>query len=484
VALFQARATGAECRITIDDRFSSQFGNSVFSNNRLIFTRMINSHWVHHAGLIIAVLVVWLSSRSSAAEYPAAMECVVGEGQESDSVEHRKDEQSDQLPVGNRHDRTAAQIGREIFLDTGLSRPAGQACVSCHIPSAAFADPRSFSPGAVKGRKGVRNAPSLMYAALIPGFAYEDLFTDEGTEIYAYEGGLFHDGRARDLFDQVQQPFFDRNEMNLPDTSALADRLRRSEYAVEFKQWIGSERWKDDSQLTYHAYRALVEFLKEPMFRPFDARIDDFLAGDTDALTKAERRGLEIFRGAGKCADCHFLEPTSWTPALLSDYGYDNLGVPSRGEKDAGLGARIGAEGLGQFRAPSLRNVALTAPYMHNGSIASLQEVMEFYNKRDLEPQRWGPTDYPETVNREDIGKLNLTDQQIKDLVALMSAFTDRSVVERNPAQLFPEAPKGTPSTTSKRLYFPDWTHRLHPAFPGVVDSFPASRVHSNQQAE
>ncbi|MAI70453.1 MAG: hypothetical protein CMM01_06025 [Rhodopirellula sp.] len=366
--------------------------------------------------------------------------------------------------------RMAAKIGQEIFLDTSLSRPEGQACVSCHLPSAAFADSRSVSPGAVRGRNGRRNAPSLMYAALIPSFAYEDLFTKDGTEIYAYEGGLFHDGRARDLFEQVQQPFFDRNEMNLPDLADLAARLRRSGYATKLEAWIGKERWKDDSQLTYHAFRALVEFLKEPMFRPFDARIDDYLAGKAGALSTAELRGLEVFRGDGKCADCHFLEPTGWTPALLSDFGYDNLGVPSRGEKDPGLGAKIGAEGMGQFRAPSLRNVELTGPYMHNGSIATLQEVMEFYNKRDLETLRWGSTDYPETVNREDMGKLNLTDQQVNDLVALMSAFTDRSVAEQKPGQLFPKASEEIPSTATKRLFFPDWTHRLHPAFPGVPD--------------
>ena len=125
--------------------------------------------------------------------------------------------------------RVAVTIGKKIFLDSSLSRPVGQACVSCHSPSAAFADARSVSPGAVKGRKGRRNAPSLMYVALIPSFAYEDLFTKDGSEIYAYEGGLFHDGRARDLFEQVQQPFFDRNEMNLSDLADLATRLRGAE---------------------------------------------------------------------------------------------------------------------------------------------------------------------------------------------------------------------------------------------------------------
>ena len=121
---------------------------------------------------------------------------------------------------------TAAEIGKQIFLDTTLSNPPGQGCVSCHQASAAFADPRPVSPGAVTGRQGKRNSPSIMYAALIPGRAYEDVFTKDGEEIYAWEGGLFHDGRARDLFDQVQQPFFDRAEMNLADRHAMASKLR------------------------------------------------------------------------------------------------------------------------------------------------------------------------------------------------------------------------------------------------------------------
>jgi len=363
----------------------------------------------------------------------------------------------------------AAAIGKQIFLDTSLSRPAGQGCVSCHQPAHAFADPRPVSPGAVSGRQGRRNSPSLMYAALIPGFAYDEFFTEDGQEVYAWEGGLFHDGRARDLFDQVHQPFFDRNEMNLADTAELASRLRKASYAAEFRHWIGTTRWNDDEQLTYHAYRALVEFLKEPLFRPFDARIDDYLEGDQEALSEAEKRGLEIFRDAGKCADCHFLVAASWERPLLSDFGYDNLGVPSRGEKDPGLGARTGDKSHnGMFRAPSLRNVALTAPYMHNGSIATLREVMEFYNKRDAEPNRWGATDYPETVNHDDLGKLLLTDQQVNDLVALMNALTDRTLLDRTDPEAFPAAKASTPSTESKRLFFPDWTHRLHPAFPGT----------------
>lgn len=374
----------------------------------------------------------------------------------------------------------AARIGRQIFLDTSLSRPAGQGCVSCHQPDAAFADPRPVSPGAVSGRKGIRNSPTLMYAALIPGLAYDEIFTPAGEEVYVWEGGLFHDGRARDLFDQVQQPFFDPNEMNLPDESALASALRKSAYAAEFRDWTGEAVWEDDTRLTYHAYRAIVEFLKEPFFRPFDARIDDYLAGEEDALTDSEKRGLEVFQGAGKCADCHLLVPDTWERSLLSDFGYDNLGVPSRGEKDPGLGKRTGDPSeLGQFRAPTLRNIKLTAPYMHNGSIATLREVMEFYNKRDLEPERWGRTDYPDTVNRDDMGNLKLTDAQINDLVALMDAFTDRTLTNRKDPRQFPSIREGTPTTREKRLYFPDWTHRMHPAFPGKADSPTLSKPRS-----
>lgn len=366
----------------------------------------------------------------------------------------------------------AAEIGKRIFLDTNLSRPRGQGCISCHFPGAAFADPRPVSPGAVPGRQGRRNAPSLMYAALIPGFAYDDFLTRDGEEIFAWEGGLFHDGRARDLFDQVQKPFFDPSEMNLPNEAALASRLRQAGYAAEFRKWVGKDVWSNDQKLNYHAYRALVEFLREPMFRPFNARIDDFLNGDPNALNEAEKRGLKVFREAGKCADCHFLEPHSWPRPLLSDFGYDNLGAPSRGKKDPGLGAVTKSpDELGQFRAPSLRNIALTAPYMHNGSIATLREVMEFYNKRDLEPQRWGPTDYPETVNREDMGDLGLTDQQVADLTALMDAFTDRTLLRRKPGQTFPAVAPGTPGSKELRLHFPGWTHRRHPAFPGKADA-------------
>jgi len=307
-----------------------------------------------------------------------------------------------------------------------------------------------------------------MYAALIPNMDQEDLLEEDGTQVWIWQGGLFQDGSARTLHDQVRGPMFHANEMNIAGEADLAVKIRKAEYAPRLRDGLTEIEWADDSKVTQRVYRAIVGFLKEPVFRPFDARIDDYLSGRTDALTEQEKRGLDVFKNRGKCADCHFLHATLWPKALLSDFGYDNLGVPSRGEKDPGLGGHTHADGeMGQFRAPSLRNVALTAPYFHNGSMATLKEVMEFYNRRDKEPQRWGSTDYPATVNHTDLGDLGLTDQEVEDLVALMDAFTDRSLLRmRELGGRFPDAPAGTPDSWTMRAYFPDWNHASPPLPP------------------
>ena len=159
----------------------------------------------------------------------------------------------------------------------------------------AFADPRSVSTGAVSERMGTRNAPSLLYAALIPSFAYEDFLTPDGEEVYAHEGGLFWDGRARDLFEQVQQPFFNHKEMNLSSESELAHRLRRSSYSHQLKKLVGQRYWGDDGLVTYHAYLCLVEFLRSPVFRPFNSKFDAYRRGDLAILNEQELRGMKVY---------------------------------------------------------------------------------------------------------------------------------------------------------------------------------------------
>jgi cytochrome c peroxidase len=369
---------------------------------------------------------------------------------------------------GSKQQAALAAVGREVFLDTTLSNPPGQGCASCHVPEAAFADPRPVSLGAMPDKAGRRNATSLMYAALIPNMDQEDMLQEDGSQEWVWQGGLFQDGSARTLHEQVQRPFFDHAEMNIASEAELAAKVRKATYAQELRAGMNDEAWEDDAKVAQRTYRALVEFLKEPMFRPFDARIDDYLAGDQAALTDQEKRGLEVFKNKGKCADCHFLHATSWPQPLLSDFGYDNLGVPSRGQKDPGLGGHtLADQEIGQFRAPSLRNVALTTPYFHNGSVATLREVVEFYNRRDKEPHRWGATDYPETVNKTDLGNLAMTDEEVTDLTALMDAFTDRSLLQmRERGERFPAVPAGTPDSWKMRSYFPDWNHAAPPLPP------------------
>ena len=357
-----------------------------------------------------------------------------------------------------------AALGGKIFLDTSLSNPPGQGCVSCHSPKDAFADPRRISPGAVKGRVGRRNAPSLMYAALIPSQRLEDTYDDNGELEYIVEGGLFLDGRAHDLLDQVRHPFFDKNEMNIAGAKELAGKFRDGDYAKEFEDLT-------DKEINEKTFEALVAFLREPMFRPFNARIDEYWAGDKKALSLSEKRGLDVFQTSGGCSTCHLTGVASWPKPLLTDSGFDNLGAPAIGEIDPGLGAITGkAEELGKFKVPSLRNVALTAPYLHNGSIKTLKEVIELYNKRDLEPERWGVTNYPRTVNHEDMGDLGLTDQEVDDLVALLAAFTDQNLLKIPEGNLFPQIPLGVPQTEERKAFFlPKQRHDLTaPRRPGA----------------
>ena len=347
-----------------------------------------------------------------------------------------------------------AALGGKIFLDTSLSNPPGQGCVSCHSPKDAFADPRRISPGAVKGRVGRRNAPSLMYAALIPSQRLEDTYDDNGELEYIVEGGLFLDGLAHDLLDQVRHPFFDKNEMNIAGAKELAGKFRDGDYAKEFEDLT-------DKEINEKTFEALVAFLREPMFRPFNSRIDEYCAGDKEALSLSEKRGLDVFQTSGGCSTCHLTGVASWPKPLLTDSGFDNLGAPAIGRIDPGLGAVTGKAGeLGQFKVPSLRNVALTAPYLHNGSIKTLKEVIELYNKRDLEPERWGVTNYPQTVNHENMGDLGLTDQEVDDLVALLAAFTDQNLLKIPEGSIFPQVPLGVPQTEERKAFF--LTKRRH----------------------
>lgn len=331
------------------------------------------------------------------------------------------------------------RLGKFIFHDANLSTPPGQACVDCHAPEAGFAEPETVLPvsrGVIPGRFGNRNDLPSAYAAFIPIFRY-----DERTKEYI--GGQFWDGRAADLAEQAKGPFLNPLEMANPDKKAVIDKIQESEYANLFRDVYGADAFKDINKAYDLTAEAIAEFERTKELNPFNSKYDLFRAGKA-SLTEQEERGLAFFNNKkkGNCASCHMSEPGSnGGPPLFSDYSYDNVGTPKNPENpfyylppslnpkgvnyvDLGLGGVLNKkEENGKFRVPSLRNCEKTGPYMHNGVFKTLRQVVSFYNTRDIGP--WPAPEVAENVNREDMGKLGLTEQEIDDIVAFLLTLTD-----------------------------------------------------------
>ena len=353
-----------------------------------------------------------------------------------------------------------ALLGERIFFDTRLSEPAGQSCASCHDPLQAFTDPDREVPtseGVIPGRFGLRNTPQAAYAAFSPAFHFD---ADEGL----WFGGQFLDGRAETLKAQARQPFLSPLEMNNPDVATFAQKLRTADYAPQIEALFGPGVLDDDEALLTAAVTAIAEFERSDQVSPFSSKYDAWLRGEAE-LSEQELRGLALFNdpNKGNCAACHPSQPDSaGRPPLFTDFSYDNLGVPrnpgnpfydndpavvadAATRVDLGLGEtirRLQAEtGLpagapapeqeeGKFKVPSLRNVAITPPYMHNGIFTTLRQVVSFYNTRDTAPERWGDPEVPATVNHDELGDLGLTEQEVDDIVAFLKTLTDGYVAE------------------------------------------------------
>lgn len=346
-------------------------------------------------------------------------------------------------PVPALPDEPAA-LGRLIFFDKTLSEPGGQSCASCHDPASGFADPsgRPTSEGVLTGIFGARNAPTAAYAAFSPAFAYQ---AADGT----YAGGQFLDGRAPTLEDQAQGPPLNPIEMHNPDVASYVAKVARAPYAVRFRRTYGEDVFGDPARAFRAIAQAVAAFERSAEVSPFTSKYDAHLRGAA-VLTEQERRGLDLFNGRAGCSACHpSTSDDPRTPPLFTDFTYDNLGVP-RNPRSAFYGMPSGvnpagqafvdeglalnpqvirdgraAESRGKFKVPTLRNVALTAPYLHNGTFRTLKEVVAFYNRRDVEPARFGAPEVPENVNRTELGNLGLSEAEEDALVAFLNTLTD-----------------------------------------------------------
>ena len=349
----------------------------------------------------------------------------------------------------------AASLGRLLFFDTTLSEPAGQSCASCHDPAAAFADPDTAKPtskGVHRERFGSRNTPSAMYMAFSPAFHFDK-------KERHYVGGQFWDGRAATLEEQAKGPFLNKVEMANPTKRSVVEKVRRAPYAASFDAVYGKGALDNVGRAYDRIAAAIAAFERTAEFRPFTSRYDAWMVGRAQ-LTEQELRGLRLFNDEkkGNCAACHPSQRRAdGGLPLFTDYTYDNLGVPKNPENpyygqdkaynpdgrkfvDKGLGGFVKKRSEdGKFKVPTLRNIARSAPYMHNGYFRTLRGVTAFYNDRDLRPACptdaaeaealrrgcWPKAEVARNVNKDELGRLGLTDQEVDDIVAFMETLTD-----------------------------------------------------------
>lgn len=349
---------------------------------------------------------------------------------------------------------TAADIealGEALFFDTGLSLGRSQSCATCHNPALAFTDSRdagvarAVSLGDDGISLGDRNTPTTTYASLIPSFG-----RDANGE---YAGGLFYDGRASTMLEQAKEPFTNPIEMAMPDRDAVVARvLENPRYVDAFASIFGTGVLSDTETAMQAIAGSIVAFEKSAQFAPFDSKYDRFLRGEY-RLTPEEEIGRVLFYSQlFNCHSCHLLDTREYTRnEAFSTFRYHNIGVPANAEvrrrnglgrdhRDLGLLQNPQIDDLaqaGKFKVPTLRNVAVTGPYMHNGVFRELETVIVFYNKFTLSNREsqtnpetgadWGPAEVPETV---DLALLRqgqpISPMQVKALVAFLQTLTDQ----------------------------------------------------------
>ena len=330
------------------------------------------------------------------------------------------------IPAHNPQTDAKVALGKKLFEDKRFSSTGEVSCATCHDATKAFTDgPLKVSEG-IKKLTGTRNAPTVINAAFMRA--------------------MFWDGRSPDLEDQALHPFVNPVEMGLANHDPILQVVRKDpEYAKAFQEVFG----KSGSGITMTEVTQAIAAFERTLVAGNSAFDRWYFGGEPHALTAAQKRGFDLFVNRGRCVSCHRVEQTQ---ALFTDNRFHNIGVgindvqnevpglakeflkakatlaevdkkvlsDKRTSELGRFAVTRGFDDLGSFKTPTLRNIAVTPPYMHDGSLKTLREAVVHYNNG-------GVTKEGDPVNdflSGGIRPLNLTDAEVDDLVAFMEALT------------------------------------------------------------
>lgn len=299
------------------------------------------------------------------------------------------------VPADNPLTAEKVELGKLLYFDPRLSSDGTISCASCHDPNKGWSNGDQFATG-VGGQQGGRNSPTVLNTA--------------------YQKFQFWDGRAGSLEEQALGPIQNPIEMNLTLEQAV-ERLSAIEgYRDRFQQVFGTAVTPEAIGQAIAAFERTVVSGNAPY--------DQFKAGDTAALSEAAARGMKLFFGKANCSACH-------AGPNFTDNGFHNLGVNIEAAMpDLGRQVVSGQLGdRGSFKTPTLREIARSAPYMHDGSLKTLEEVVAYYNR--------GGTNNPQLD--EEIFELKLTEQEQADLVAFLKEGLSSSAYPHVEPPVLPE---------------------------------------------
>lgn len=334
------------------------------------------------------------------------------------------------VPADNPQTEEKVALGEKLFFDGRLSVDGTVACSTCHDPALAFTDGRAVSIG-VRGRTGQRNSPTILNAL--------------------YNKAQFWDGRAKTLEEQAALPIINPSEMGQPSLdAAVAQIAGLPEYEQAFRRVFG--RPISGSDLV----RAIASYERTQF--SFDSPFDHFIAGDKAAISASAKRGWDLFNTKARCNKCHALSEDKRDPTFFIDKEFHNIGIgilrhnvvalACKAEQEIDSGKTIDVDqaaiqsetsvvgrflvtkkeqDIASFKTPGLRNVLITAPYFHDGSLATLWDVVDHYNHGDGVKDPWLD---------EDMQPLALSESEIDDVVAFLATLTSKQYQELGAKEL------------------------------------------------